>query len=503
MLNDDELDELLALLEGEAIEDAADSQLSFMRYMWQKTDEPFLVGHHTAAIAHEIDEAIKAFRAGRSTFLVITVPYRHGKSDIVSRYLPPRFLALFPDCEVMLVTYAAKLAAKFSRFGRNLVRTEKFARFAAGLGKALTLSRDSGAADRWSFAGTIGGMSASGILSGLTGSGYHLGIMDDFVAGRADAESPTIREKLWEAFSDDFMTRRAPVSITIVLATSWHQDDIIGRIKRKVAEDPAFPRFKVLAFPARSEEYLKLKRARKSRYLFPERFSDEWYKEQYATLGAYSAAALLDCDPVKRSGSMLAVDGIEVVDELPDDLRLVRVWDLAHTRKQRAKDDPDWTSGTLHCFRFEGDDPVPYLYVADVKRTRAGAVERDNAIRATVFGDGVFVKQYVETSLDSKDAYDYLTTTLKEFSFSEVKLKGDKVTRATPLEPIFAAPGHVKILRGDWNDEWVAELLSFDGTETTHDDQVDNLSSGYLVQIASGKLIDENSAAIMARRRRS
>ena len=66
----------------------------------------------------------KKYRKGESTFLLITVPFRHGKSDIVSRYLPPHFLGEFPEDEIMLVTYAAGLAEGFNRFARGLVRTK-------------------------------------------------------------------------------------------------------------------------------------------------------------------------------------------------------------------------------------------------------------------------------------------------------------------------------------------------------------------------------------------
>ena len=45
--------------------------------------------------------------------------------------------------------------------------------------------------------------------------------------------------------------------------------------------------------------------------------------------------------------------------------------------------------------------------------------------------------------------------------------------------PMFEAENHVHVQRAAWNDDWIDELLRFDGTGKDHDDQVDNLSAGY------------------------
>ena len=65
---------------------------------------------HLAAIDRAIVETI----LGRSEpILVIEAPPRHGKSELVSRYLPAWFLGLFPDRRVMLVGYGASFARSF------------------------------------------------------------------------------------------------------------------------------------------------------------------------------------------------------------------------------------------------------------------------------------------------------------------------------------------------------------------------------------------------------
>ena len=474
-----------------------------MKYCWQKPFEPLIVGIHTKEICRLIDESIENLKQGQSTFLLIKVHFRAGKSDIVSRYLPPHFLGEFPDKDVMVVTYGQSLSEDFSRFSRSLIRSDEY--------KELYSYELSGGVHSWGFENHIGIVTESGITSGITGKGYTLGICDDYVASRSEAESETIRNSLWEHFTNDFLTRRSPVSITIVLATPWHVDDIIGRIEQRI--DPAnenydenFPKFKVISFPAMDGD-IEIGVKDKEKYgdnkyhleqvhykwLFPERYDENWYKSQFASLGSYSASGLLQCNPQIRGGNLFVTDKIQFHDTEADfpKTKYYRVWDLAHTARQTQKEDPDWTSGTLLTYnKIEG---LWHLWIKDVARIRASAGERDTFIRAVSEKDGMGVSVAVENSVDSKDAVNNLRTILSGIrSVIPQNIGIDKVARAGYVEPIFEA-GHVHILRGKWNLDWLTEVKEFPSGK--HDDQVDNFTAGYFLcckqgsgQIVSGRV---------------
>ena len=475
----------------------------FMKYCWQNHSEEFLIGIHTHYICELIDLAFQRYREGKSTFYVITVPFRHGKSDCVSRYLPPHFLGEFPDSEVLLATYALNLSYSFSKFCRNLVKSNEY----KDLYPNIEISKDSTSVQQWNLKGNLGGMGAGALGAGLTGKGYHLGILDDFCNSRADAESYTLREKAWEHFTNDFLTRRAPVSITIILATPWHTDDIIGRIKSKINPnsenyDSNFPKFKIISFPAKNGNIeLRLKNKNGELYtehicydyLFLERFSKEWYEQHFAELGEYAASALLQCSPTVRGGNLIKVDKIQIHDNekyFPV-VKYWRVWDLAHTEKQTQKDDPDWTSGTLLAYIKQND--IWELWIKDVARIRANAPERDNFIRQIAEKDGQGVGIAVETSVDSCDTYQALKVILQgKRIIKGIRTKGDKVARMSYVEPIFEG-SNVHILRGEWNRDWRQELSDFPSGK--HDDQVDNLSAGYTLccqntsKISTGRVL--------------
>lgn len=481
--------------------------LEFIKRCWLKTDEPFIEGFHTRRICDAIDIAFDKFRAGQSTFLLMAVHPRSGKSDIVSRYCGPHFLGEFPGKEVILASYNKDVAEGFSDDARNLVKSDYYSRMYPNV--HISPSADSKSA--WALVDnnrrkTGGWFRASGLTAGLNSKGYHLGILDDYCAGRADAESLAYRNAMWGAFTNDFMTRRAPVSITIVLATQWHVDDINGRIRTAMKEDPNFPQFEILSFPARARDWKEQHpddEQYKGEYLFEERLGKRWYEEQYATLGKYSASALMDCNPLPRTGGRFDVSSIDYYEVTPDirGMQWARMWDLAHTAKQRAGDDPDWTSGTKIAFERRAGDPVPHMYVDDVQRTREGALKRDAMIQTTAMIDGPYVRQAVASSLDSKDAYMYLMSALPSLAWMPVQEHGDKGARATPLEPIFSAPGHVHAKRGAWNDAWIDELLRFDGTGKQHDDQVDNMSDGYALLMGAGRVFDQAQRDAMRARR--
>jgi hypothetical protein len=109
------------------------------------------------------------------------------------------------------------------------------------------------------YSGSFRNTTIEGQINGLE---LHLGIIDDPVKGRIEANSPLIRDRTWSWFSDDFLPRFAKDSALLIVMTRWHKDDLLGRFIERS------PGVKVLRYPAiaeRDEEYRKAGEA-----LFPE-----------------------------------------------------------------------------------------------------------------------------------------------------------------------------------------------------------------------------------------
>lgn len=441
------------------------SHKQFMAYTWQRESEPFIIGQHTRTVCSRFDQALRDYRQGKSTFLMVLISFRHGKSDMSSRYLPPHFLGEFPDSEVIVVSYNASKAYEFSRFGRKLILSPQYHE----LYPNVKLSQEHQSVEDWEIADYNGKSQYIGIGGGSAGKGGNLIIIDDLYANRAEAESETTRESRWMSFKDDIMTRRAPRCIFVIVVTPWHVDDIIGRIRQEKANDPNFPQFEELVFPAFSDKYL-------TGTLFPERFDKSWYESQRATLGTYSTASLMQCNPVVRTGAMLRTDKIKTFTKLPDNIELVRAWDLASSTKARVKDDPDYTVGVKGGVTFTNTSSnikIPSVYIEDIVRGQWEALKRQEIMRSTAIGDG-HIRIGVEAFGAYKDSYTELKSTLQGVrSVTPMQLSGDKVAKAAILEPILEA-GNFYVREGaPWIPALIKELQEFPGGK--HDDIVDGV----------------------------
>jgi predicted phage terminase large subunit-like protein len=157
--------------------------------------------------------------------LLIEAPPRHGKSELVSKYLPAWYLGLRPGHRVMLAAYEATFARSWGRKARQI-----FAEHSAPLFGA-SLATDNQAADDWSTT-QGGGMTTAGVGGPMTGRGANLLIIDDPIKNAEDALSETIRDNQWDWWQSTASTRLEPGGVTIGIMTRWHEDDIFGRLMK-------------------------------------------------------------------------------------------------------------------------------------------------------------------------------------------------------------------------------------------------------------------------------
>jgi predicted phage terminase large subunit-like protein len=218
---------------------------------------------HLAAI----DDAIIDTILGRSApILVIEAPPRHGKSELVSRYLPAWYLGQFPGRRVMLVGYGASFARSWGRKARTLLDDH-------GREAGLEVDTSVRAAADWGLQGREGGMVTAGVGGPLTGRGAHLLIIDDPIKNAEQAQSATIRENQWDWWQTTASTRIEPGGCAIIIATRWNEDDLSGRLIKAALEDHGCP-VRRLRLPAIAETDDPLGRS-PGEALWPERWPIE------------------------------------------------------------------------------------------------------------------------------------------------------------------------------------------------------------------------------------
>jgi len=93
-----------------------------------------------------IAEKLEAVERGEIDRLMIFMPPRHGKSELVSVRFPAWYLGRNPSHQIIAASYAHKLAAKFGRQVRNLIAAKEFQSVFPG----VSLAPDSEARDLFS-----------------------------------------------------------------------------------------------------------------------------------------------------------------------------------------------------------------------------------------------------------------------------------------------------------------------------------------------------------------
>jgi predicted phage terminase large subunit-like protein len=147
-----------------------------------------------------------------------------GKSIYTSVVFPTHFMGRFPNTSVIVASYGSELPRKFGRRARSIVLQPIYNRIFD-----TTLSADSKAADEWALVNSSEWM-AAGILTGITGNRADGIVWDDLIKGREQADSQVVRDKTYEAYTDDLLTRKKPNAWEIGITTRWHEDDVAGRI---------------------------------------------------------------------------------------------------------------------------------------------------------------------------------------------------------------------------------------------------------------------------------
>jgi predicted phage terminase large subunit-like protein len=168
------------------------------------------------------------------------------------------------------------------------------------------------------------------------------------------------------------------------------------------------------------------------------------------------------------AGSVFKRQWFDVIDQVPSDLsRTVRCWDLAATEPSASNTDPDWTRGVKMSSHKSG-----VFCVQNVASTRSRPHDVERLIMQTAQQDGrgVGIVFWQDPGAAGKSEADRYVRMLAGYNVRVIRAASDKVTYARPTSSQ-AERGNVKLLRGAWNDAYLAEHEAF--PDGKHDDIVD------------------------------
>ncbi len=304
-----------------------------------------------------------------------------------------------------------------------------------------------------------------GIITGLRAD---LGLIDDPVKGRQEADSEVVQARVWDWYWGDFYTRLKPGASQVLLMTRWSEGDLGGRL-----EEAEGDRWRIVRLPAIAEAGDMLGRS-PGEFLWSDddyRFGDK-LRDDFASLAnagrSRDWSALYQQRPAPETGDFFRKEWLRPVAEPPprSTLRIYGASDYAVTQ-----DGGDWT---VHA--VVGVDPDRRLWLLDLWRAQAssdvwvealcdlvrrwrpiGWAEETGQIKA---GVGPFLEQRMR----QRQAF---------VARTQFPTRGDKAVRAQSIRGRMALDGLHIPQAAPWRADLEAELMSFPAG--CHDDQVDAL----------------------------
>lgn len=251
-------------------------------------------------------------RVARGTLrrLMVNMPPRHGKSQLVSRLFPAYLLGRNPHQKVICASYNAELASLMNRDVQRVIDSPNYqevypatklsthnARSVSG--KALRNS------DMFEIVEHSGSYRGVGVGGGVTGMGGEKIILDDVVKSEEEARSPTYRQKTWDWYTNTLLTRQQYGACVVLCMTRWHEDDLAGRILQRAIEDPKADQWEVINYPAIREDDSNPDDPRQiGEALWPELYDLEYLERMRASMGDAGFVGLYQQRPAVVGGAI-------------------------------------------------------------------------------------------------------------------------------------------------------------------------------------------------------
>jgi predicted phage terminase large subunit-like protein len=408
------------------------------------------LGFKPAAHHRLLLSELEAVERGDTPKLMVCMPPGSGKSYYSSAVFPSWFLGRNPEKSVIAGSHTYDLAERFGRRVRNLYASPAH----RGVFK-VGVAEDNKAAGSWSTE-KGGEYFAIGVGGAVAGRRADLGLIDDPVKNREDADSERSRDRVWDWYVNDFVPRLKPGAAQIVVMTRWHEDDLGGRILEREAKEWRLIELPMEAYP---DDILGRKAGER---LWPDWFTAE--QVETAKLDTRSWNALYQQRPATEEGDYFKAAWFATWAALPDNLIRYGASDYAVT-----EGGGDYTEHGIF-----GVDPWSNIYVLDWWREQAPSnvwieAQCDLILRhqpGCWFGEAGAIKRAIEPYLLKRMA--------ERRAFCRVEWlpsMADKTVRARSFQAL-ASMGKVFMPQNArWKAELVGQLTRFPAGK--YDDGVD------------------------------
>lgn len=438
---------------------ARQSLLGFILYTFPE----YVAGWVHEEICQKLDDFLEAVRHKESPRLMLNMPPRSGKTEIVSRRFPAYIFGRCPDIEIIATSYSDDLATRNNKDVQEIIDSDSYGvlfpdtrLYGKGMMNiAKNLYRRS--SSFFEIVNHKGTYKSAGVGGGITGMGADILIIDDPFKNRLEADSPTVRKKVYDWYTSTLYTRHSPGAGILIIANRWHTDDLCGRLLEK---DKDAKKWEVIEYPAiatRDEKHRKQGEA-----LHPERYNIDELLQIKSDIGSRDWEALYQQKPTVDGGTVFKKEWFKYWTTLPTRFdTMITSWDMTF----KGTDGTDYVVGQV--WGRKGAD----CYLIDQVRKRMSFTETLHEFIKLSNKYPKALKKLVEDKANGSAVIDTLKNTVQ--GITPIEPDGGKVSRAYAVTPMLEA-GNVYIpspLVCPWIEDYITELINF--PVVAHDDQVD------------------------------
>ena len=458
---------------------------------------------------HYLCQKLDLFAQGHIKRLMVFMPPRHGKSELVSRRLPAFIFGNRPNAQIIAASYGADLAHRMNRDVQRIMDSQRYRNVFPTVGlsskNVKTTSHESKLRNSEIFeimgapilqldpnTGSpiygepyTGVYQCAGVGGALTGMGGDYIIVDDPIKNQEEADSKVYRDKVWDFFTSVLYTRletdltgesaNSDDGSILITMTRWHEDDLAGRLKDLMEKDPEADKYEIISFPAiietDEEEENEIDPRIEGEALWPAKYNEKKLRVVKKTMGSRKWAALFEQRPAPDKGDIVDRSWWRYWKELPAQYDHIMISvDCAFKGKKTS----DFV--VIQVWMKVG----ARKYLIDQTRDRMSFTATVSAIEAMKSK----WPQAVEVLVESKANGDAVMDTLKEkipglVAFNPKDSKESRA-KATAVSPQIEA-GNVWIPHPSicaWTKDYVDEWAVF--PNGANDDQVDATTQALL-----------------------
>ena len=408
-------------------------------------------------LSGEVERMLK--KEDKERDYIINVPFRSGKSTLISIILPVWCWLKDPSISLITVSATEALAVKFSHQSKILIESLWFQeRF----GDKFKLRMDS--KSKGNYLNDRGGRrEAFGISGTILGSGCDIMLCDDLQS--PENVTPLGLKNTIQSFQDVLYSRLNDprINFRIIMQQRLRENDISGYLLKVNPH-----KWNLICIPAiltKDVSPIELIEHYEDGLFWPSRFSQKVINDFQSTMRSQMFAGQLLQRPTVEEGDVIKRAWFQIIPLskiLNEKVDWCMFLDTAYTNK--TKNDP---SGILIAGKLRGDIIIRKVYqrwlqfhelLDDIKEQQI--IYNIKKIYVEQKASGISISQELKRQ----------TT----FSIIPVSPQGrDKMARVIACQPSMES-GRVILVEDEWNELFLSEVASF--PFGSHDDLVDDLS---------------------------